>query len=80
MTVRLECPRCGSKSETEVYQPRKLNCGDCLIERVEIVKLIPADDEAPPAPTVEARRQARLELGHGMPSTEARLDLERRGR
>lgn len=37
----LACPRCGKESETvqDNLMPPHVNCGDCLMERVEIVEM-----------------------------------------
>lgn len=39
--IYLICPKCQKESETVGFMvpPPNVNCGDCLIERVEVVKM-----------------------------------------
>jgi transcription elongation factor Elf1 len=36
---KLECPRCGKVSETvtDIFAPPVVNCGDCLMDEIEVV-------------------------------------------
>jgi ribosomal protein S27AE len=54
-----ECPRCGKKGEvvmTDIAKAPRVNCGDCLMERVEVVPMLcllkvieyPKKDQASP--------------------------------
>lgn len=56
--IEMSCPRCGKTYETikPLIPPPHVNCGDCLMERVEIVALtVDYAEQMPDEPMVNLR-------------------------
>lgn len=40
-TILMQCPHCKAPREVEVKHAANIQCGNCLMERTDIVQLVP---------------------------------------
>jgi transcription elongation factor Elf1 len=59
MRFKTECPRCNKIDEVVVDNPNpQVHCGDCLMEHVELVRMICTPLDAPAYIAVVGQRDA----------------------